>query len=613
MEFALAPAFRCADDSYSIVGGPLSRSLRTLSSEYVSSLTELARWVPVALLVGVLAGSASAFLLASLTLATHVRNAHPWLILFLAPAGGLVGLLYKHFGASVEAGNNLILEQTHDPTSTIPLRMTPLILIGTLLTHLFGGSAGREGTAIQTGASLADQLARPFRMIPRDRRILLMTGISAGFGSVFGTPLAGAIFGIEVLAIGSVNYDAIAPCFLASFIGDLVTHAWGIQHTIYPVAFVPTLNPARLGVAMLAGVAFGLVARAFARATHAVSHLAKQHIAYAPLRPVIGGFLITAVVFGIGLQSTGKYLGLGIPTIVAAFTSRVAPYDFAGKFAFTALTLGSGFKGGEVTPLFYIGATLGNALSRILPLPSSLLAGMGFVAVFAGSANTPITSTLMAMELFGSEVGAYAGIACVVSYMLSGHNGIYSAQRIGKSKHLSRVAEEGLSLAQISKLGEPSAADQPKVTNTSGPPGAVNLRELSVLRLYFSASEMRNANTRWRQLAPQSLGAFLLEQAREHGIQQALLHRVIGGYLNNQDLVMDTGENPPSRLPQCLELVGEGEDLKAYLNHNREHLANVRTVFLRGEKAVAEAALEREELEEALHIEHAPGFNEPES
>ncbi len=565
------------------------------------------------MLVGVLAGSASALLLASLTLATNLRTAHPWLILLLAPAGGLVGLLYNHLGASVEAGNNLILEQTHDPTRIIPLRMTPLILIGTFLTHLFGGSAGREGTAIQTGASLADQLARPFRMIPRDRRILLMAGISAGFGSVFGTPLAGAVFGIEVLAIGRINYDAIAPCFLASFIGDLVTHAWGIQHTIYPVSAVPSLNAGRLGLAVAAGIVFGTVGMAFAKATHAISHWFKQHIGYAPLRPVMGGILVTAAVFGIGLARTSKYIGLGIPTIVAAFTSRVAPYDFAGKFAFTALTLGSGFKGGEVTPLFYIGSTLGNALSGILPLPPSLLAAMGFVGVFAGSANTPIASTLMAVELFGSEVGAYAGIACVVSYLISGHNGIYHAQRIGKSKHVSRAAEEGLSLAQVSKSRNPFPDNLLDSINAYGYLEVAQLEELTILRLYFSVSEMRRSDSWWRRFAPQSLGGFLLQQAKEHGIEQALLHRVIGGYLNNQDLVMDTGEIPPARLPQCLELVGDEKDLQAFLKHNREHLSKVRIVFLRGEEAVVEAAIEREELEEALRIEHAPGFGEADS
>lgn len=416
---------------------------------YFELLIELIRWIPVAVLVGILAGSASALLVYSLAIATAARTAHPWLILLLGPVGGLVGLLYKHLGSSVEGGNNLILEQIHEPTQTIPFRMTPLILIGTFLTHLCGGSAGREGTALQTGASLADQLAKPLRMIPRDRRILLMAGISAGFGSVFGTPLAGAVFGIEVLAVGTINYDAIAPCFLASFLGNLVTHAWGVHDTIYLLTEIPVFTAERLAVAIVAGVVFGLVAMAFGQVAHGIQHLSKRLIAYAPLRPVAGGLIMTAVIFGVGLERTSKYIGLGLPTIGAAFTSRVAPYDFLGKFSFTALTLGSGFKGGEVTPLFYIGSTLGNTLSGILPLPSTLLAAMGFVAVFAGAANTPIASTLMALELFGAEAGSYAGIACVVSYLVSGHHGIYEAQRIGRSKRLKRAADEGLSLEEI--------------------------------------------------------------------------------------------------------------------------------------------------------------------
>ncbi len=419
------------------------------------ALVELARWVPIAALVGLLAGSASALLLVSLNYATRLREGHVWLVLLLAPAGGLVGLLYQRLGASVEAGNNLILDEIHAETSaprtTIPVRMTPLILLGTFLTHLFGGSAGREGTAIQTGASLADQLAKPLRMSPHDRRILLMAGVSAGFGSVFGTPLAGAVFGLEVLAIGRLSYEAIAPCFLAAFLGDLVTHAWGVRHTVYPVTSVPPLGLGGVACAMLAGAVFGLVAMAFARATHAVSQLARRCIASPPLRPVAGGLLVTAAVFGLGAPRTLRYLGLGIPTIVASFTGRVAPYDFAAKLVFTAVTLGSGFKGGEVTPLFYIGSTLGNALAHWIPLPASLLAGMGFAAVFAGAANTPIASTLLAVELFGAEAGAYAGIACVISYLFSGHGGIYHAQRIGRSKHRSHAAEEGMSLARVAQ------------------------------------------------------------------------------------------------------------------------------------------------------------------
>ena len=578
-------------------------------SEQFSLFLELGRWIPVSALVGIMAGSASALLLISLAFATNIREDHPWLILLLGPAGGLVGLLYKYLGASVEAGNNLILEQTHDPTATIPLRMTPMILLGTFLTHLFGGSAGREGTAIQTGASLADQLARPFRMIPRDRRILLMAGISAGFGSVFGTPLAGAVFGIEVLAIGKLSYDALAPCFLASFVGDLVTHAWGVKHTIYRVADVPPLNVERLVIAMVAGVLFGFVGMGFAEFTHAVSHFARKYIKFAPLRPVAGGLLVTAAVFSIGYSHTSKYIGLGIPTIVAAFNTRLPAYDFAGKFVFTAVTLGTGFKGGEVTPLFYIGSTLGNALSRFLPLPPSLLAGMGFAAVFAGAANTPIASTLMAAELFGAEAGAYAGIACVMSYLFSGHTGIYHAQRVGKSKHIGKESEEGLSLALVAKGRNISGDDLLEDVNDFGYLGGTDMEHLTVLRLYFSATEMRRADSWWKRFAPQSLGAYLLQQAKEHGVEQALLHRVIGGYLNNQDLVMDTGEIPPARLPQCLELVGDEEDLQSFLKHNRDHLAKVRIVFLRGQEAIFEAAIEKEELEEALEIEHAEGFN----
>lgn len=564
---------------------------RRVFDEQVKLLVDIVRWLPVAALAGIMAGTASAFLLVSLEWATDFREKHLWIILLLAPAGLLVGYLYKYLGSTVEAGNNLILEEVHDPRAVIPIRMTPLILLGTILTHLFGGSAGREGTAIQTGASLADQLTRPFRMVDSDRRILLMAGISAGFGSVFGTPLAGAVFGIEVLAIGKLSYDAIGPCFIAAFIGDLVTHAWGVHHTIYRITSIPPLSVVGILCSIAAGIAFGLVGMSFAKATHAVAHTARRYIASAPWRPFVGGLIVTAAVFGLG---TTKYIGLGIPTIVASFSSKLPVYDFAGKFVFTSLTLGTSFKGGEVTPLFYIGSTLGNALSRILPLPSSLLAGMGFVAVFAGAANTPISSTLMAMELFGAEAGAYAGIACVVSYLFSGHAGIYQAQRVGRSKHLSSTAEEGLSLALVAKMREtPDDGNLLAEIDNFGFLEGSRMDHLSVLRLYFSASEMRRADSWWKKLAPQSLGAYLLRQAKDHGIEQALLHRVIGGFLKNQDLVMDTSEMPPARLPQCLELVGEEEDLQSFLKHNRDHLKSVRTVFLRGEEAKFEAEIER--------------------
>lgn len=407
------------------------KSSSSFGSETLSILRYLLRWMPIAVCAGVLGGTASAVLLVSLTWATETREAHRWLIALLPLAGLAVGCMYTYLGTAVEAGNNLILDEIHRPQRTIPVRMTPLILIGTTLTHLFGGSAGREGTAIQTGASLADQLGRPFRMNAQERRILLMAGVSAGFASVFGTPLAGAIFGLEVLAIGSVSYEAIAPCFLAAFTGDFTTRAWHVHHTVYTVQGTPPLHAVGLLWAMLAGIAFGLVGKIFAALTHTIGHAFKQRISWPPLRPFVGGILVSLAVWSLG---TTRYIGLGIPTIVAAFGPRHAPYDWAAKLAFTVVTLGAGFKGGEVTPLFFIGATLGNALAFVLPLPPSLLAGMGFVAVFAGAANTPIASTLMAVELFGAEAGAYAAVACVFSYLFSGHSGIYRAQRIGSRK-----------------------------------------------------------------------------------------------------------------------------------------------------------------------------------
>jgi H+/Cl- antiporter ClcA len=258
-----------------------------------------------------------------------------------------------------------------------------------------------------------------------------MAGISAGFASVFGTPLAGAIFALEVLAVGRLRHDAILPCVIAAIVADQVTLLWGAHHIHYAIPFVPAISAWGIAAMVIAGAIFGVTGRVFAAATHALGGAMKKWIRYGPLRPLLGGAVVAAAVWFFGAE---RYIGLGIPVIVDAFQQPLAPFDFAAKMVFTVVSLGSGFKGGEVTPLFYIGATLGNALAPLLHMPLALMAGIGLVAVFAGAANTPIASTLMAIELFGAEIGAFAAIACVASYLFSGCAGIYRSQRGGADK-----------------------------------------------------------------------------------------------------------------------------------------------------------------------------------
>ena len=398
-------------------------------------LLYILKWLLLGSIVAIGAGSASALFLVSLDWVTNYREAHTWLIALLPVGGFVIGWLYLRVGQSVVGGTNLVIDTIHlsggQRPARIPFRMFPLVLIGTLMTHLLGGSAGREGTALQLGGSLADQLTRPFRLSPTDRRLILMAGISAGFGSVFGTPLAGAVFGLEVLVIGRLTYQALFPVVIAALGADYVTRWWGVGHTHYTMPTVPLITPLFALYALLAGAVFGGCALLFTRLTHAISSLAKRHIAYAPLRPVLGGLVVAGAIWALG---TTRYIGLGIPVIVESFGQQLPPYDFFIKLLLTAITLGMGFKGGEVTPLFFIGATLGNALSYWLPLPTGLLAGMGFVAVFAGAANTPLACIVLALELFGTPCGPYVAIACVTAYGCSGHRGIYSSQLVGERK-----------------------------------------------------------------------------------------------------------------------------------------------------------------------------------
>jgi len=431
--------------------------------EHVALAHYVLKWLLIAAPVGAIIGSAVALFLWALEKATQLRWATdtrsglPWLLFLLPIAGIGIGLMYSLLGKSVEAGNNLIMDQIHEPGGGVPSRMAPLVLIGTIVTHLFGGSAGREGTAIQMGGSIASTVGRALKFDRAVTRTLLMIGIAAGFGAVFGTPLTGAIFAVEVLAIGLVDFQSIMPCLIGSIVGDWATRAWGINHQQYSLAAFGhmaliqsslELNWLLLAKVAIAAVAFGLASVLFAELTHGLQRVFKRVIPWQAFRPALGGAIVIALAFLIAPD----YLGLGVKPdpnypnqvcIVSTFHAGGATYlSWWWKILFTAITLSSGFKGGEVTPLFFVGAALGNAMARLLHAPIDLFAALGFVAVFAGATNTPLACTIMGIELFASAqtdlvhsgLVIYLATACFLAYMMSGHSGIYLSQRIGTPK-----------------------------------------------------------------------------------------------------------------------------------------------------------------------------------
>jgi H+/Cl- antiporter ClcA len=404
------------------------------------------RWSLVLAPMSLAVGSLCALFLWALEQATRLRFEHPWLLFGLPAAGALVGAVYHWKGRSAEGGANLIIDQIHEPGAGAPLRMAPLILVSTVITHLFGGSAGREGTAVQLGGSLASGFARLFRLEAREVQMLLMAGVAAGFGAVFGTPIAGAVFALEVLAVGRIQYVALAPCLASALLADWTCQAWGVHHTLYRIAYLAGepaggvhVDPLLLAKVAVCGVAFGLVGLLFAEANHTLSATLKRLVPSAWLRPAVGGLAVIALVY---LCGTRDYLGLGVwsprpgdLTISSFFEpGHVYAWSWALKVLFTVVTLSAGFKGGEVTPLFFIGAALGNALAGLLGAPVDLMAAIGFVAVFAGASNTPLACTLMGIELFGGTHAAYIAVGCWTAYLCSGHNGIYLSQRLAVPK-----------------------------------------------------------------------------------------------------------------------------------------------------------------------------------
>ena len=399
------------------------------------------RWLLFAAVIGLVAGGVSTAFYYAFAWATGLRLAHPWL-LWLLPVGGVaIVLLYRVCGMERDRGTNFVLVAVRE-NAELPLRTAPLVFVSTIITHLVGGSSGREGAILQIGGSISSWIGRRMRLDDKDSRVITMCGMAAAFSALFGTPLTAAVFAMEVVSVGVMYYAAIVPCVLSSIIGLWVAQFFGVPGTAFSLEGVPGLAPLTLLQAVGMGILFALLAILFCRVMHAVPKLYDRFLPNRLVRVIVGGLLVIALTYLVWLWNPGTYdyNGAGEAVIRAAINGQARPEAFLLKILFTAVTLGAGFKGGEIVPVFFTGATFGCVAAPLLGLDPSFGAGLGMVSLFCGVTNCPLTSLLLALELFAASgtlpiqsLGLFA-VSIAVSYMLSGYYGLYSEQKIMYSK-----------------------------------------------------------------------------------------------------------------------------------------------------------------------------------
>lgn len=397
--------------------------------------------VCIAILAGVGSGLASAAFLTALDWVTTTRWRHPGLVWCLPVAGLLMVRAYARWGRGADRGMSLILDAVHRRSAEVPWVMAPLVLGSTLLSHLCGGSVGREGTAVQMGASLAWVWGRRFRAWVPDPSLALLPGVAGGFGSVFGTPWAGAMYAIELPVLGRCQWHRALPCLIASWTGHAVCMLLGVSHTGYPQARSIDLQPwGGLWQCLVAAVVFGLAARCFVALLKGWGRGFRGVGIPPTVFPVVAGLGVLSLAWALG---TDAYLGIGVtgrspgdPSLVRCFEpGGVTAWSWAWKALFTTLTLAGGFKGGEVTPLFFVGAALGNTLATAAGWPVPEFAALGFIAVFAAASHAPWACAILGWELFGPQLCLPALLVCLVAHGVATGTGLYDARTQSDSRH----------------------------------------------------------------------------------------------------------------------------------------------------------------------------------
>lgn len=389
------------------------------------------KWVIFAILVGTIVGLCGSAFYFGMSYVTFLRTAHSWLILLL-PAGGLVIVgLYHLFHDEKDTGTNLVISAIHSGYE-LPFRMAPLIFISTLITHLFGGSAGREGAALQMGGSIGNALGRLFRFDEKDKHVMIMCGMSAAFSALFGTPMAAAIFPMEMVSVGVMYYIALVPCVISSLVAHGIAVSFGVSNELFLIGEIPAFGILSSVKISVLAILCALVSILFCVILHQTGHLYKKLFKNPYLRVFAGGCLIVLLTCLVGSQS---YNGTGINIIENCINGTVRPEAFLLKMIFTALTLGAGYKGGEIVPSFFTGAAFGCLFGNLLGFSPTLCTAVGMTSVFCGVTNSPITSLLISFELFGYDGMPYFLLATAFSYMLSGYFGLYHSQKIVYSKY----------------------------------------------------------------------------------------------------------------------------------------------------------------------------------